>query len=59
VKRAIGLPGDTIDIHDNAVWINGQRLGKTTRSEKQSVVETSEIKMPYKVPENCYFANGR
>jgi len=23
VKRAIGLPGDIIDIHDGAVWING------------------------------------
>ena len=26
VKRVIGLPGDSVDIHDGAVWINGQRL---------------------------------
>src|SRR5580698_9073677 len=26
VKRVIGLPGDTIDIHDGAVWVNGQKL---------------------------------
>src|SRR5438270_12705214 len=29
VKRVIGLPGDSIDIHDGAVWINGQRLTET------------------------------
>jgi signal peptidase I len=26
VKRVIGLPGDTIDIHGGAVWINGEKL---------------------------------
>src|SRR5580704_19275399 len=26
VKRVIGLPGDTVDLHDGAVWINGQKL---------------------------------
>jgi len=26
VKRVIGLPGDVVDVHDNAVWINGHRL---------------------------------
>src|SRR5437763_7778829 len=28
VKRVIGLPGDSIEIHDGAVWINGQRLNE-------------------------------
>src|SRR5712692_1103044 len=28
VKRVIGLPGDSIDIHDGSVWINGQRLAE-------------------------------
>ena len=58
VKRAIGLPGDTIDVHDNAVWINGQRLVENYTLGKTERVETSEIKMPYKVPDNCYFAMG-
>jgi len=26
VKRVIGLPGDSVDIHDGAVFVNGQRL---------------------------------
>ena len=26
IKRVIGLPGDSIDIHDGAVWINGKKL---------------------------------
>src|SRR6202048_1726177 len=26
VKRVIGLPGDSVDIHDGAVWVNGQKL---------------------------------
>src|ERR1700693_1741063 len=28
VKRVIGLPGDPVDIHDGAVWINGQKLAE-------------------------------
>jgi len=58
VKRAIGLPGDTIDIHDNAVWINAQRLGKTTRSEKQSVSRPPRSRCPTKCRE-LLFRNGR
>ncbi len=26
IKRVIGVPGDTVEIRDNAVWINGERL---------------------------------
>jgi signal peptidase I len=58
VKRAIGLPGDTIDIHDNAVWINGQRLVEPYTLGKTERIETWDIKMPYKVPHDCYFAMG-
>jgi signal peptidase I len=58
VKRAIGLPGDTVDIHDNAVWINGQPLSENYTLGKTERIETSDIKMPYKVPDDCYFAMG-
>ena len=26
IKRVIGLPGETVDIRDGGVWINGSRL---------------------------------
>lgn len=58
VKRAIGLPGDIIDIHDNAVWINGQKLIEDYTIGKTERVEMSEFRMPYRVPEDCYFAMG-
>jgi signal peptidase I len=67
VKRVIGLPGDTVDIHDGHVWVNGQRL------EEPYTIGVSEPAspnfyegeftgktnvLPYKVPPNCYFAMG-
>lgn len=67
VKRIIGLPGDVIDIRDNAVWINGKRLaedytlGKTERVEPMAFIGAFAGRrqvMPYRVPENCYFAMG-
>ncbi|HMD39882.1 MAG TPA: signal peptidase I [Candidatus Acidoferrum sp.] len=55
IKRVIGLPGETVDIHDGAVWINGQKL-----EEKYTTGPTEPYQMhtPYKVPENCYFVMG-
>jgi signal peptidase I len=26
IKRVVGLPGETIDIHDGFVWVNGKKL---------------------------------
>jgi signal peptidase I len=55
VKRVIGLPGDTIDIRDGAVWVNGQKL-----SEKYTngASEPYDLHPPYKVPDDCYFVMG-
>ena len=55
VKRVIGLPGDTIDIRDGSVWVNGQRL-----VEKYTVgpSEPYELRVPYKVLPDCYFVMG-
>ncbi|HVS88528.1 MAG TPA: signal peptidase I [Candidatus Acidoferrum sp.] len=65
VKRVIGLPGDTIDIHDGAVWINGQKLTETYTTGPsepappgQAPAGYSDVKFPYHVPENCFFAMG-
>jgi len=55
VKRVIGLPGDSIDIHDGSVWINGQRLAENYTTGR---TDPYDSKMPFKVPENCYFVMG-
>ena len=55
VKRVIGLPGDTVDIHDGAVWINGQKLIENYTLGRS---EPYELKVPYKVPEKFYFVMG-
>jgi len=67
VKRVIGLPGETVDVHGGAVWINGQRLQEnytTGPSELpdpvayQGAFEGLKNAFPYKIPPNCYFAMG-
>jgi signal peptidase I len=65
VKRVIGLPGDEVDVRDGAVWINGKRLQENYTlgpSEPappgQAPHGYEDVKFPYKVPENCYFAMG-
>ncbi len=63
VKRVIGLPGETIDVHDGAVWINGKKLeenytiGRTEPPSKSSLIGDFPG-LPYTVPENCYFVMG-
>jgi signal peptidase I len=70
VKRVIGLPGDVVDVRDNAVWINGKRLDEPYTvgpsrpahpSMYQGAFRAFRDKgnvLPYKVPANCYFAMG-
>ena len=65
VKRVIGLPGDVVDLRDGSVWINGRRLQENYTigpSEPapagQAPIGYQEVKFPYRVPENCYFAMG-
>jgi signal peptidase I len=65
VKRVIGLPGDTIDVRDGAVWVNGKRLrenytlGSTEPAPAgQAPIGYEVTKFPYQVPPNCYFVMG-
>ncbi len=55
VKRVIGLPGDTVDVHDGAVWINGQKLAENYTN---GASEPYDMHAPYKVPADCYFVMG-
>ena len=65
IKRTIGLPGDLVDLHGGAVWINGKELPETYTLGPSEPAPPgsgpqgySDIKFPYRVPENCYFAMG-
>jgi signal peptidase I len=58
VKRVIGLPGDTLDIHDGSVWIDGRRLVENYTLGTTERVAPTDVPMPYKVPPNCYFMMG-
>lgn len=55
VKRVIGLPGETLDIHDGAVWIDGGLL-----EEPYILGETQagSIHLPLRIPEDQYFVLG-
>lgn len=55
IKRIIGLPGETVEIIDGRIYINGS-------DEPLEDVETKEPASgtfgPYEVPEDCYFVMG-
>ncbi|MBQ7464005.1 MAG: signal peptidase I [Lachnospiraceae bacterium] len=53
IKRLIGLPGETVEIRDNMVLINGQKL-----FEPYLQVEMQGEFGPYEVPEGHYFMMG-
>lgn len=63
VKRVIGLPGETVDVHDGGVYINGRRLQENYtigRSElpSKSLLMGAFAGLPFTVPPNCYFVMG-
>ena len=65
IKRTIGLPGDTIDLRDGAVWINGQKLNEPYTLGPTEAAPAGnapagypDVTFPYRVPANCYFAMG-
>ena len=55
VKRVIGLPGDTIELRNGAVYING-----VNDMENETFISTNlgDDFGPYVVPEDCYFMMG-
>ena len=63
VKRVIGLPDETVDIHDGGVWINGQRLkenytrGLSERPDPSFLMGNFKG-LPFTVPKDCYFVMG-
>jgi len=63
VKRVIGLPGETVDVHEGAVFINGKKLDETyTLGRSEPPLHSSLIGdfkgLPFTVPPSCYFVMG-
>jgi signal peptidase I len=69
VKRVVGLPGETVEIRDKIVWINGVKLAEPYKihvdrevfSNAPWVPEALDARDNYgpaRVPENSYFAMG-
>ena len=53
IKRVIALPGDTVEVKDNKVFINGIPL------EEEYIMEPPRYTMPAKtIPEGEYFVLG-
>ncbi|MEE8885532.1 MAG: signal peptidase I [Eubacteriales bacterium] len=59
IKRVIGLPGDTVDIHDGDVYINGDSipLSDDFCATPDSTAE-GNLEYPITVPDGCYFVLG-
>jgi len=55
VKRVIGLPGDTVDIIQGQVYINGEALEEDYLAEPMN---PDEPPLHYEVPEDAYFMMG-
>ena len=69
VKRVVGLPGDTIEIRDKKVSINGQRLDEPYVLHEDPQIFPNKVELPepyrsrdqfgpYVVPPRSYFAMG-
>ena len=53
VKRIIGTPGDTVQVADGSVFVNGEAL------QEDYIAEITQGDFgPYTVPQGCYFMMG-
>ncbi len=63
IKRVIGLPGETVAIHDGSVWINGKKLQEKYTTGPTELPERYEMLpafrgLPLTVPKDQYFVMG-
>lgn len=57
VKRIIGLPGETIQIIDDDIYIDGEKLGERSKGTGD-ISYYGVAEEPYKIPEGEYFVMG-
>jgi signal peptidase I len=67
IKRVIGLPGETVDVREGGVWINGSRLHENYAVGRTEPADPSQFLaglagrskvFPYTVPRDCFFVMG-
>jgi signal peptidase I len=59
IKRVIGIPGDTVDIHDGHVFVNGSKLDEPYLKEPDvPITFPLDHAPPWKVPPGNYFVMG-
>ncbi len=63
IKRVIGLPGDTIEIRDKGVYVNGMPCENLHAQFREREIMPKELSPrdnfgPVKVPDNSYFVMG-
>lgn len=60
IKRVIGLPGDTVAIHDDGVYVNGSRLDEPYLEGRATNCRTGKPEFcdSYTVPEGDIFVMG-
>lgn len=66
IKRVIGLPGETVELRNKKVYINGQPLDEpyvhflepASHSQEITSFDVRERYGPVRVPENQYFVMG-
>lgn len=59
VKRVIGLPGDTVNIKNNIVYVNDLAIEETYLDDDVFTnISSSVLSFPFKVPQGQYFVMG-
>ena len=57
IKRIIGLPGETVEIRDSKVYINGSETPLEEDYLKEEWVDVNDG-FTFQVPEDCYLMMG-
>lgn len=58
IKRIVGLPGETLEIKDRVVYINGKPLKEDYVKFSSSEFSTSNNLSPRRIPPDSYFVMG-
>ena len=58
IKRVIAVGGDTVDLKNGEVLVNGKALNESAYAHGSTETEEGEVTYPYQVPEGSYFVMG-